>query len=81
MRAVRRADHSGINYTFVSTKLWLLWDTFEGFAMARRVMNSSDARLPGLKGSDQCYAVVDHTSLDILDAVCTPLSITPTVEN
>jgi hypothetical protein len=49
--------------------------------MARRVMNSSDARLPGLKGSDQCYAVVDHTSLDILDAVCTPLSITPTVEN
>ncbi len=32
MRAVGRADHSGSNYSFVGTKLWLLWDTFEGFA-------------------------------------------------
>jgi hypothetical protein len=25
-------DHSGSNHSFTGTKLWLLWDTFEGFA-------------------------------------------------
>jgi hypothetical protein len=35
-------DHSGSNHSFMGTKLWLLWDTFEGFEHGLEDVEHSD---------------------------------------
>jgi hypothetical protein len=53
-------DHSGSNHSFVGTKLWLLWDTLEGFKH-------------GLEDAEHC-PVYDRAAFDLSSFLALPSS-------